>query len=357
MPHMVNKIEADEVIARLVSKSQNDNKTSLTKCHQIREAEKVLGNLNNASSYSEKISNNCAAAITKLSDCTALLEQLKQQMMRVKEDVIEPLQHIINSAKKRDDSNESDEDLNKKPKSKPKSQKPNNFPKARSPAYMKNESQNFTKHCCFNLEPGVAVMKLSNHVWKYDTSFPACLMSNKESLRKVPNAIICIHALYRSMIADREPEEQTEEMITKIMKTYADIVRLDSGIDYFMLQFPKMKKLSIDFCGLITSQPGEGAFKHNPKSNAITVFLLKDEVNRFHYVLVNGLQSLILFMYNWEGKYFGKNVLEPALKRKYDEVICVLAPHIMNKRKLGNQPLPMFVGAWQIERETRIDLV
>eukprot|EP00536_Pseudo-nitzschia_multiseries_P017179 jgi/Psemu1/49690/gm1.49690_g len=349
---MVNKIET-EVFARLLSKSQNVTAIGILMTpskqqnisDQIGEAEKVLVNLITAFSHSEKINNNCAAAITKLSDCTAVLEQLKQETTRRKEAVciIQNYSCVLSYSKaekktigvESDDSDESDEDLNKKPQcSKPKSQKPNKFPKSASPAYMKNESQNFIKHRCYNLELGMALMKLSNHSWKFDTSLPACLMSNKPSLWKVPNAAICIHSFYRSMVADGEPEGQTVEKITKIVKMHADVLQSDSGLDFFMLQFPKMKILSIDFCGLITSQPGEGAFKHDPKINAIAVFLLKDEAKRFHFVLVNGLQSLILFIYNWEDWYLGKNVLEPALKRKYDEAIGVLAPYIINERNL-----------------------
>eukprot|EP00536_Pseudo-nitzschia_multiseries_P013992 jgi/Psemu1/37166/gm1.37166_g len=351
---LANKIET-EVFARSATKSQNGSPIGILVApskqqnisDQIREAEKVLGKLNNALSYLKKMSNDWAAAITKLSDCTTLLEQLKQQTMRVKEDIIKPLQCTVNSTKKWSassktnlmfsctqkqkkkpinvESNESNEDLNQKPASKPKSQKHNNFSKDKSPAYMKNESQNFTKHRFHNLELGVGVMKLSNHSWKYDTNFPQCLMNNNESLRKIPNALMCIQVLYRSMVPDEEEEEQTVEKITKIAETHTDVVTTEAGLDYFMTKFPKMKKLSIDLCGLITSQPGEGTFKHNPNHNAIAVFLVKDQVKRFHYVLVNGLQSLVLFMYNWDGKYFGKNVLEAALNRRYDEVIRRLA--------------------------------
>eukprot|EP00536_Pseudo-nitzschia_multiseries_P012421 jgi/Psemu1/32032/gm1.32032_g len=347
---LASKIET-EVLARLSTKRQNGFPigTLVTPSKQqnisdqIGEAEKILSNLNNALSCSEKISNDCAAAITRLSKCTTLVEQLKQQMMRVKEDIIEPLQCTINSAKKRPasskttlefsptpkqtkehinvESDESEEDLNQKTASKPKSKKHNNFSKDKSAAYMKNESQNFTKHRFHNLEPGVAVMKLSNHSWKYDTNFPQNLMSSNESLRQIPNAIRRIHTLYRSMVPDEEEEEQTVEKITKIVETHADVVTKESGLEYFMTKFPKMKKLDIDLCGLITSQPGEGTFKHNPNNNAIAVFLVKGQVKKFHYVLVNGVQSLALFMYNWDGKYFSKNILNPALNRKYDEVI------------------------------------
>eukprot|EP00536_Pseudo-nitzschia_multiseries_P000812 jgi/Psemu1/1823/gm1.1823_g len=276
--------------------------------------------------------------------------------MRVKEDIIKPLQCTINSAKKQPASSkttlafsptpkqkkepidverdESYEDLDQKPASKPKSQKHNNFSRDKSAAYMKNESQNFTKHCFHNLEPGVAVMKLSNHSWKYDTNFPQCLMNNNESLQQIPNAIMCIHALYRLMVPVAKEEEQTVEKITKIAETHADVVTKKTGLAYFMTKFPEMKKLNIDLCGLITSQPGEGTFKHNPNNNDIAVFLVKDQVKRFHYKLVNGVQSLVLFMYNWDGKYFGKNVLNAALNRRYNEVIRRLAPYIINKRNL-----------------------
>eukprot|EP00536_Pseudo-nitzschia_multiseries_P013671 jgi/Psemu1/35981/gm1.35981_g len=94
-----------------------------------------------------------------------------------------------------------------------------------------------------------------------------------------------------------------------------------------------MKKLDIDLCGLITSQPGEGTFKHNPYNNAIAVFLLKGHVKRYHYVLVNAIQSLVLFMYHWDGKYFGRNVLEVALNRDYNEVIRLMEPYIVIHKK------------------------
>eukprot|EP00536_Pseudo-nitzschia_multiseries_P012041 jgi/Psemu1/30749/gm1.30749_g len=302
--------------------------------------------------------------------------------MRVKEDIIKPLQCTISSAKKRppssktnlqfsptpkqkkkeinvesnEESNESDEDLNQKLASKPKSKKHNNFSKHKSTAYMKNESQNFTKHHFYNLEPGVAVMKLSNHPCKYDTNFPENLMSSNESFRKIPNAIMCIHALYRSMVPHEEEEEQTVEMITKIAETHADVVTAETGLDYFMTKFPNMKKLDIDLCGLIASQPGEGTFKHNPYNNAIAVFLLKGQVKIYHYVLVNAIQSLVLFMYHWDGKYFGRNVLEAALNRDYNEVVHRLETYIViHEKRLGNRPLLVFVGAWQIETETRTD--
>eukprot|EP00536_Pseudo-nitzschia_multiseries_P005687 jgi/Psemu1/13188/gm1.13188_g len=257
-----------------------------------------------------------------------------------------------------EESNESDEDLNRKLASKPKSKKHNNFSKHGSTAYMKNESQNFTKHCFHNLEPGVAVMKLSNHSWKYDTNFPDNLISSNESFRKIPNAIMCIHTLYRSrMVPDaKEQEEQTVEMITKIAETHADVVTAETGLDYFMTKFPNMKKLDIDLCGLITSQPGEGTFKRNPYNNAIAVFLLKGQVKRYHYVLVNAIQSLVLFMYHWDGKYFGRNVLEAALNRDYDEVRRLMEPYIViHEKRSGNWPLLVFVGAWQIETEMRTD--
>eukprot|EP00536_Pseudo-nitzschia_multiseries_P007265 jgi/Psemu1/17421/gm1.17421_g len=329
--------------------------------------------------------------------------------MRVKEDIIEPLQCTISSAKKRppsaktnlqfsptpkqkkeeinvesdEESKESEEDLNRKPASKPKSKKHNNFSKDditgykrnesqsftkhrfhnvdagvedlnRKPAskpkskkhnnfskhditgYIRNESQNFTKHRFHNLEPGVAVMKLSNHSWKYDANFPDSLMSSKNSFQKIPNAIRCIHTLYRSMVPDAKEankEEQPVEMITKIAETHADVVTAETGLDYFMTKFPNMKKLDIDLCGLITSQPGEGTFKHNPYNNAIAVFLLKGQVKRYHYVLVNAIQSLVLFMYHWDGKYFGRNVLEAALKKQYDEVIRLMEPYIVIHKK------------------------
>eukprot|EP00536_Pseudo-nitzschia_multiseries_P018588 jgi/Psemu1/56310/gm1.56310_g len=202
--------------------------------------------------------------------------------MRVKEDIIKPLQCAINSAK----NDESDKDLNQKTASKPKSKKHNNFSKDKSAAYMKNESQNFTKHRFHNLEPGVAVMKLSNHSWKYDTNFPQNLMSSNESLRKIPNAI-----------RYEEEEEQTLEKITKIVETHADVVTKESGLDYFMTKFPNMKKLDIDLCGLITSQPGEGTFKHNPYNNAIAVFLVRGQV--INKDIIKGIND-----FNFQLKYY-----------------------------------------------------
>eukprot|EP00536_Pseudo-nitzschia_multiseries_P004237 jgi/Psemu1/9547/gm1.9547_g len=303
-----SKIET-EVLARLSTKGQNGSP--------------ILGTLVTPSKQ-QNILDQIGEAEKVLSKCTTLVEQLKQQTMRVKEDVIEPLQCTISSAKKRppssktnlqfsptpkqkkedinvesdEESNESDEDLNRKLVSKSKSKKHNNFSKDESTAYMKNESQNFTKHRFHNLEPGVAVMELSNHSWKYDTNFPDNLMSSNESFRKIPNVIMCIHALYRSMVPDAKEEKQTVEMITKIAETHADVVTAETGLDYFMTKFPNMKKLDIDLCGLITSQPGEGTFMHNPYNNAIAVFLLKGQVKRYHYVLVNAIQSLVLFMHH-----------------------------------------------------------
>eukprot|EP00536_Pseudo-nitzschia_multiseries_P019562 jgi/Psemu1/61470/gm1.61470_g len=296
-----SKIET-EVLARLSTKSQNGSP--------------ILGTLVTPSKQ-QKISDQIGEAEKVLSKCTTLVEQLKQQTMRFSPTQKQQKEEInVESDEERD---ESDEDLNRKPASKQKSKKHNNFSKDKITAYMKNESQNFTKHHFYNLEPGVAVMKLSNHSWKYDTHFPQNLMSSNESLRHIPNAIRCIHALYRSMVPDEEEEEQTVEKITKIVETHADVVTKELGLDYFMTKFPNMKKLDIDLCGLITCQPGEGFFKHNPYNNAIAVFLVKGQVKRFHYVLVNGIQSLVLFMYHWDGKYFGYNILYAALNRNYNE--------------------------------------
>eukprot|EP00536_Pseudo-nitzschia_multiseries_P008249 jgi/Psemu1/20034/gm1.20034_g len=133
-------------------------------------------------------------------------------------------------------------------------------------------------------------------------------------------------------------EEQPVEMITKIVitkiaETHADVVMADTGLEYFMTKFPNMKKLDIDLCGLITSQPGEGTFKHDPRNNAIAVFLLKGQVKRYHYVLVTAIQSLVLFMYHWDGKYFGRNVLDAALNRNYNEVIRLMEPYIVLHKK------------------------
>eukprot|EP00536_Pseudo-nitzschia_multiseries_P009941 jgi/Psemu1/24585/gm1.24585_g len=333
---LANKIET-EVFARLATKSQNGSPIGIlvtpSKQHkmseQIGEAEKVLSKYN------------------------TLVEQLNQETMRVKENIIKPLQCIISSAKKRppsaktnlqfsptpkqkkeeinvendEESKESEEDLNRKPASKPKSKKHNNFSKHDITGYLKNNSQNFTKHHFHNLEPGVAVMKLSNHSWKYDTNFPDNLMSSKQSFGKIPNAIMCIHTLYRSMVPDAKKQKK------------------------------KSNLLDIDLCGLITSQPGEGTFKHNPYNNAIAEEYLKGQVKRYHYVLVNAIQSLVLFMYHWDRKYFGRNVLEAALKKQYNEVIRLMEPYVViHKKRSGNRPLLAFVGAWQIETEMRNDL-
>eukprot|EP00536_Pseudo-nitzschia_multiseries_P011395 jgi/Psemu1/28783/gm1.28783_g len=228
-----NKIET-EVLTRLSTKSQNGSPigTLMTPSKQqnildpIGEAEKALSNINNALSCSEKISNDCAAAITRLSECTTLVEQLKQQTMRKRPASSKTTLEFSPTPKQTKEqinveSDESDEDLNQKTASKPKYKKHNNFSKDKSAAYMKNESQNFTKHRFHNLEPGVA--------------------------------------------------------ITKIVETHADVVTKEWGLDYFMTKFPNMKKLDIDLCGLITSQPGEGTFKHNPYNNAIAVFLVKGQ--------------------------------------------------------------------------------
>eukprot|EP00536_Pseudo-nitzschia_multiseries_P011816 jgi/Psemu1/30126/gm1.30126_g len=126
-------------------------------------------------------------------------------------------------------------------------------------------------------------------------------------------------------------EEQPVEMITKIaitniVETHADVVMAPDG---------------------------EGTFKHDPSKNAIAVFLLKGQVKRYHYVLVNTIQSLVLFMYHWDGKYFGRNVLDAALNRNYDEVIRLMEPYIvLHEKRLGKQlPLLAFVGAWQIRTD------
>eukprot|EP00536_Pseudo-nitzschia_multiseries_P019079 jgi/Psemu1/58803/gm1.58803_g len=314
---------------------------------------------------------------------------MNQETMRVKEDIIKPLQETISSAKKRppsaetslqfsptpkqkkeeinvesdEESKESKEDLNRKPASKPKSKKDNNFSKNDITGYIRNEYQNFTKHRFQNLDAGVAVMKLSRNSWMYGANFPDTLMSSKHSFWKIPNAVMCIHTLYRSMVRvpdaiEANEEEQPVEMISKIeirkiAETYADLVMGDGGLDYFMTNFPNMKKLDIDLCGLITSQPGEGTLKHDPKKNAIAVFLLKGQVKRYHYVLVNAIQSLVLFMYHWDGKYFGRNVLDAALNRNSDEVIRLMEPYIaIGERRTGKQlPLLAFVGAWQIRTD------
>eukprot|EP00536_Pseudo-nitzschia_multiseries_P010156 jgi/Psemu1/25185/gm1.25185_g len=139
--------------------------------------------------WQQKISEQIGEAEKVLSKYTTLVEQLNQETMRVKENIIQPLQCTISSAKKRppsaktnlqfsptpkqkkeeinvesdEESKESDKDLNRKLASKPKSKKHNNFSKHNITGYLKNDSQNFTKHRFHNLEPGVAVMKLSNH--------------------------------------------------------------------------------------------------------------------------------------------------------------------------------------------------
>eukprot|EP00536_Pseudo-nitzschia_multiseries_P010774 jgi/Psemu1/26896/gm1.26896_g len=294
---LANKIEA-EVFARLATKSQNGSPIGILV----------------TPSKQQKMSEQIGEAEKALSKYTTLVEQLTEQTMRVKEDIIKPLQETISSAKKRppsaktslqfsptpkqkkeeinvesdEESKESEEDLDRKPASKPKSKKHNNFSKDDITGYIRNKSQNFTKHRFHNLEPGVAVMKLSNNSWIYDANFPDTLMSSKHSFRKIPNAIMCIHTLYRSMVPDAKEankEEQPVEMITKIAitkiaETHADVVMADTGLEYFMTKFPNMKKLDIDLCGLITSQPGEGTFKHDPRNNAIAVSLLKGQVKR-----------------------------------------------------------------------------
>eukprot|EP00536_Pseudo-nitzschia_multiseries_P017879 jgi/Psemu1/53001/gm1.53001_g len=405
---LANKIEA-EVLTRLATKSQNGSPIGILV----------------TPSKQQKMSDQIGQAEMFLSKCTTLIEQMNQEMMRVKEDIIKPLQETINSAKKRppsaktslqfypttkqkkdeieiesdEESNESEEDLNRKPASKPKSKKDNKFSKydihgyrrneyqnitkhnrktASKPkskkhnnfskngisVYEKNEYQNFTKHRFHYLEAGAAVRKLSRNSWMYDASFPDTLMSSEDCFQKIPNAVMCIHTLYRSM--EREPdaieankEEQpvqrfTRNEIKNIAVTHADVVTADTGLDFFMTNFPNMKKLDIDLCGLITSQPGEeGTFQHDPRKNAIAVFLMKGRVKRYHYVLVNAIQSLVLFMYHWDGYYFGKNVLHAALEKQYDDVIRLMEPYIaIGERRTGRQkPLVAFVGAWQIQTD------
>eukprot|EP00536_Pseudo-nitzschia_multiseries_P008839 jgi/Psemu1/21543/gm1.21543_g len=347
-----------------------------------------------------------------LSKCTTLIEQMNQETRRVKEDIIKPLQETINSAKKRppaaktslqfcpttkqkkdeieiysdEESNESEEDLNRKPAYKPKSKKDNkfskydihgyrrneyqnitkhnrktaykpnstkhnNFSKNGISVYKRNEYQNFTKSRFHHLEEEAAVRKLSRNSWMYDATFPETNMSSDVCFQKIPNAVNCIHALYRSM--EREPdaieannEERHEQGITRneiksIAKTHADVVTPETGLDFFMTNFPNMKKLDIDLCGLITSQPGKGTFQHDPRKNAIAVFQMKGRVKKYHYVLVNAIQSLVLFMYHWDGYYFGKNTLKPALEKQYDEVIRLMEPYIAIRetRRSGHNPL------------------
>eukprot|EP00536_Pseudo-nitzschia_multiseries_P007301 jgi/Psemu1/17595/gm1.17595_g len=289
---LANKIEA-EVLARLATKSQNGSPIGILV----------------TPSKQQKMSNQIGEAEKALSKYNTLVEQMNQETMRVKEDIIKPLQETISSAKKRppsaktslqfsptpkqkkeeinvesdEESKESKEDLNQKPASKPKSKKDNNFSKDDITGYIRNESQNFTKHRFHNLDPGVAVMKLSRNSWIYDTNFPDTLMSSKHSFWKIPNAVMCIHTLYRSMVRvpdakEANKEEQPVEMITKIAitniaETHADLVMVgDGGLDYFMTNFPNMKNLDIDLCGLITSQPVEGTLKHDPKKMPLQSF-------------------------------------------------------------------------------------
>eukprot|EP00536_Pseudo-nitzschia_multiseries_P010690 jgi/Psemu1/26730/gm1.26730_g len=146
----------------------------------------------------------------------------------------------------------------------------------------------------------------------------------------------------------------TRNEIKSIAVTHADVVTADTGLDFFMTNFPNMKKLDIDLCGLITSQPGEeGTFQHDPRKNAIAVFQMKGRVKKYYYVLVNAIQSLVLFMYHWDGYYFGRNILEPALEKQYDEVIRLMEPYIaIGETRRGRQnPLVAFVGAWQIQTD------
>eukprot|EP00536_Pseudo-nitzschia_multiseries_P005880 jgi/Psemu1/13903/gm1.13903_g len=316
---LANKIEA-EVLTRLATKSQNGSPIGILV----------------TPSKQQKMSEQIGQAEKFLSKCTTLVEQMNQETMRVKEDIIKPLQCTINSAKKRppsaktslqfsptpkqkkeeievysdEESKESEEHLNRKPASKPKSKKDNNFSKDDIPGYIRNEYQNitkhnrkpaskpkskkdnnfskddisgykrneyqnFTKHRFHNLDAGVAVMKLSRNSWMYGANFPDTLMSSDHCFRKIPNAIMCIYALYRSMVRvpdakEANKEEQPVEMISKIeikkiVETYADLVMGEGGLDYFMTNFPNITKLNIDLCGLITSQPGEGTLKHDPK--------------------------------------------------------------------------------------------
>eukprot|EP00536_Pseudo-nitzschia_multiseries_P013748 jgi/Psemu1/36233/gm1.36233_g len=380
---LANKIEA-EVLTRLATKSQNGSPIGILV----------------TPSKQQKMSDQIGQAEMFLSKCTTLIEQMNQETMRVKEDIIKPLQETINSAKKRppsaktslqfypttkqkkdeieinsdEESNESEEDLNRKPASKPKSKKDNNFSKYdihgyrrneyqkitkhnRKPAskpkskkdnnfskddvsvYEKNEYQNFTKHRFHNLEAGVAVMKLSRNSWTYSPNFPDTLMSNAIEANE-----------------EEQPVQRfSRKEIRDIAVTHADVVTADTGLEHFMTKFPNMKKLDIDLCGLITSQPGKGIFKHNPNNNAIAVFLMKGRVKIYHYVLVNTIQSSVLFMYRWDGMYFGRNVLGAALKKKYDDVIRLMEPYIaIGERRTGRQnPLVAFVGAWQIQTDEK----
>eukprot|EP00536_Pseudo-nitzschia_multiseries_P003004 jgi/Psemu1/6804/gm1.6804_g len=402
---LANKIEA-EVLTRLATKSQNGSPVGILV----------------TPSKQQKMSDQIGQAEMFLSKCTTLIEQMNQETRRVKEDIIKPLQETINSAKKRPpaaktslqfypttkqkkdeieiysdgESNESEEDLNRKPASKPKSKKDNKFSKydihgyrrneyqnitkhnrktASKPnstkhnnfskngisVYKRNEYQNFTKSRFHHLEEEAAVRKLSRNSWMYDATFPETNMSSDDCFQKIPNAVMCIHALYRSM--EREPdaieannEEQpwfTRDEIKSIAVTHADVVTPETGLDFFMTNFPNMKKLDIDLCGLITSQPGKGTFQHDPRKNAIAVFQMKGRVKKYHYVLVNAIQSLVLFMYHWDGYYFGKNTLEPALEKQYDEVIRLMEPYIaIGETRRGRQnPLVAFVGAWQIQTD------
>eukprot|EP00536_Pseudo-nitzschia_multiseries_P012521 jgi/Psemu1/32321/gm1.32321_g len=389
---LANKIEA-EVLTRLATKSQNGSPVGILV----------------TPSKQQKMSDQIGQAEKFLSKCTTLIEQMNQETMRVKEDIIKPLQETINSAKKRppsaktslqfypttkqtkdeieiesnEESNESEEDLNRKPASKPKSKKDNKFSKydihgyrrneyqnitkhnrktASKPkskkhnnfskdgisVYEKNEYQNFTKHRFHNLEAGVAIPDEQQGLFQ-----------------KIPNAVMCIYTLYRSMVREPDAIEANEEEqpvqrfsrkeIRDIAVTHADVVTADTGLEHFMTKFPNMKKLDIDLCGLITSQPGKGIFKHNPNNNAIAVFLMKGPVKRYHYVLVNAIQSLVLFMYHWDGMYFGRNVLGAALKKQYDDVIRLMEPYIaIGERRTGRQnPLVAFVGAWQIQTDEK----
>eukprot|EP00536_Pseudo-nitzschia_multiseries_P008623 jgi/Psemu1/20902/gm1.20902_g len=357
---LANKIEA-EVLTRLATKSQNGSPIGILV----------------TPSKQPKIADQIGQAEKFLSKYTTLVEQMNQETMRVKEDIIKPLQETINSAKKRppsaktslqfyptpkqkkeeieidsdEESKESEEDLNRKPVSKPKSKKDNNFSKYDIPgyrrneyqkitkhnrkpaskpkskkdnnfskddisAYKMNEYQNFTKHRFHNLEAGVAVRKLCRNSWTYGANFPDTVMSSDDCFRRIPNAVMCIYALYRSMVREPDAIEANEEEqpvqrfsrkeIRDIAETHADLVVADTGLGTFH----------------------DKTFKHNPNKNAIAVFLLKGRVKRYHYVLVNAIQSLVLFMYHWDGKYFGRNVLEPALKKQYNDVIRLMEPYI-----------------------------
>eukprot|EP00536_Pseudo-nitzschia_multiseries_P016625 jgi/Psemu1/46942/gm1.46942_g len=342
---MANKIEA-EVLTRLATKSQNGSPIGILV----------------TPSKQQKMSEQIGQAEKFLSKCTTLVNQMNQETMRVKEDIIKPLQETINSAKKRppsaktkiyvdSDEKRESEEIDRKPASKPKSKKDNNFSKDNIPGYRRNEYEHITKH---NRKPASKPKSKKDNNFSKDDSpgyrrngyenitkhnrKPASKPKSKKDNNFSKDDISGYERNeYQNFTKHRFHHLTAGVAIRNIAETHADVVTADTGLDHFMTKFPNMKKLNIDLCGLITSQPGEGTFKHDPHKNAIAVFLVKGRVQRYHYhyVLVNAIQSLVLFMYHWDGKYFGRNVLDAALEKQYDDVIRLMEPYIvLHERRL-----------------------